>query len=488
MPKLPKNHCLQRTQEESESEASTSSGVTAPKKSRHGYESMQQQKLNFKTPPIQSLGEILARLAAKDGSIINAITKSEFICDSLSAKGYKLPMCVNDVMDLILKYYEDKENEMIKELSDICSSGNWLSKLQLLGMPNDDEHSSSDETSSTDDDDESYMSNEESRPQIIDDINNVMTETRLIIRFFIKSPLKSITLQKHVVAEFGVELVLLLDVRTRCNSMLTMIKRFLKLKNEIKKALIDLDSSQKWDEDNITVLQKLQMILTPTKLAVEALSRQDVNLFTTEAIIDVSLKKLESINDPLALKLVDSLKLKISECLNTSLISPLNYLNSPDNFMHNKSNYFIDNNKAFLIGYAERQYNCLYPAIETLTKNESVVVEEVSPSEPGPESFEIQLEKALKGISTNEEASTVALSKSIVKKEFLLFVQNGKRSPNIESMYKALLSVKPTSTENERVFSISVNIVNKIRNRLSDKAINALVFLKAYFIRQSKLT
>lgn len=122
-----------------------------------------------------------------------------------------------------------------------------------------------------------------------------------------------------------------------------------------------------------------------------------------------------------------------------------------------------------------------------MTENESELVE-VSPSEPEPDSFEPQLEKAIKGVSTNEEASAMVLSKSIIKKEFLLFEQTGKRSPNLESLYKALLSVKPTSTENERVFSISGNVVNKIRNRLSDKAINALVFLKAYFIRQSKLT
>ncbi|CAB3232008.1 unnamed protein product [Arctia plantaginis] len=195
-------------------------------------------------------------------------------------------MCVNDVMNLILKYYEDKEKEIIKELSDICSSAKKQSEVIAArnALHNDDvysssdEHSSSYETSSTDNYDESYISNEEPRSQIIDDINNVMTETRSIIRFFRKSPLKSITLQKHVVAEFGVELVLLLDVRTRWNSMLTMIERFLLLKKAIKKALIDLDSSQKWNEDNITVLQKLQMILTPTKLGVEALSRQDDNL------------------------------------------------------------------------------------------------------------------------------------------------------------------------------------------------------------------
>ncbi|GBP00338.1 hypothetical protein EVAR_71025_1 [Eumeta japonica] len=84
------------TQEESESEASTSSGVGAPRKSRPGYESMQQQKLNFKTPPIQSLDEILARLVAKDGFTINEITKSEFIRDSLFAKGYKLPITLTE--------------------------------------------------------------------------------------------------------------------------------------------------------------------------------------------------------------------------------------------------------------------------------------------------------------------------------------------------------------------------------------------------------
>ncbi|GBP11710.1 Regulator of G-protein signaling loco [Eumeta japonica] len=212
------------TQEESESEASTSPGDSAPKKSRPVYENMQQLKLNFKTPPIHSLGEILAMLAAKDGFTINGITQSEFIRDSLSAKGYKLPMCVNDVMNLILKYYEDKKKEMIKELSDICSSGNrlsvsideWTSIVYIPGkcgavevrqiveerlkhfgvkfesdvvavtsdgpksevtaarnaLHNDDEHSSSDETSGTDTGGGSCISDEEPRPQIIDDKNN----------------------------------------------------------------------------------------------------------------------------------------------------------------------------------------------------------------------------------------------------------------------------------------------------------------------------
>ncbi|CAB3237618.1 unnamed protein product [Arctia plantaginis] len=223
---------------------------------------MQHQKLNFKTPPIQSLGEILARLTAKDGFTINGITKSEFIRDSVSAKDINCPFyipgkCgaveVRQIVEERLKHFGAKlESDVVAVTSDgqnvmkkfaregpcemvLCV--NHAIHLAILdkfcknqsevtaarnALHNDDEHSSSDEhsnsyeTSSTDNDDESYISNEEPRPQIIDDINNVMTETRSIIRFFRKSPLKSITLQKHVVAEFEVELVLLLDVRTQC--------------------------------------------------------------------------------------------------------------------------------------------------------------------------------------------------------------------------------------------------------------------------------
>lgn len=85
-------------------------------------------------------------------------------------------------------------------------------------------------------------------------INKVLEETRALVKLFRKSPLKNITLQKHVKEEIGHELNLLLDVRTRWNSMMQMVERFLKLKNAIKKALIDLNMSSMWRDDNIDVL------------------------------------------------------------------------------------------------------------------------------------------------------------------------------------------------------------------------------------------
>lgn len=113
---------------EEASTSSSSSGVTAPKKLRSDFETMHvQQTLKFDVQPRKSLGEILAKLSAQDGFTIRGITKSEFIRESLAAKGYKLPKTQTEVMNLILKFYDEKEKEMIKELSQLCTSGNRLS-------------------------------------------------------------------------------------------------------------------------------------------------------------------------------------------------------------------------------------------------------------------------------------------------------------------------------------------------------------------------
>lgn len=72
------------------------------------------------------------------------------------------------------------------------------------------------------------------------------------------------------------------------------------------------------------------------------------------------------------------------------------------------------------------------------------------------------------------------------KSFFQLFEVSKQRTSNLELLYKALLTVKPTSTDSERVFSIAGNFVTKTRNRLSDKSLHAIVFLKARFLQAKK--
>jgi len=57
----------------------------------------------------------------------------------------------------------------------------------------------------------------------------------------------------------------------------------------------------------------------------------------------------------------------------------------------------------------------------------------------------------------------------------------GIRTPRLQNLYDALLSIQPTSTSCEQVFSVAGIIKTKIRNRLSPEKLNSLVWLKNYF-------
>jgi hypothetical protein len=76
---------------------------------------------------------------------------------------------------------------------------------------------------------------------------------------------------------------------------------------------------------------------------------------------------------------------------------------------------------------------------------------------------------------------------SKLKQEYLLFINPGKRTYNLENLFKAVSTVKPTSTSKERTFSVCTNLCTKIRSRLADKSLLALVFLKYYYIRAKKV-
>ena len=108
---------------------------------------------------------------------------------------------------------------------------------------------------------------------------------RRIVKFFRKSPKKNETLQTHVKNEFHKEFILILDSKTRWNSLLEMIERFLKLKKCIEKALIDLDQQFSVSQGEYLLLDDILFSLQPMKLAIEALGRRDANLLTADGIL-----------------------------------------------------------------------------------------------------------------------------------------------------------------------------------------------------------
>lgn len=76
--------------------------------------------------------------------------------------------------------------------------------------------------------------------------------------------------------------------------------------------------------------------------------------------------------------------------------------------------------------------------------------------------------------------------RDIIKNEMTLFENGGCRGRFLESCYQYLLTVPPTSVESERAFSASGSFATKIRSKLNDDSLNALVGLRFYFTRKEK--
>lgn len=64
----------------------------------------------------KSLCEIVARLAAFDGISISAISKSKFIRESMSTRGFKLPTSKSAIMKLIHDYYNEIRDHTKQEI------------------------------------------------------------------------------------------------------------------------------------------------------------------------------------------------------------------------------------------------------------------------------------------------------------------------------------------------------------------------------------
>ena len=70
-------------------------------------------------------------------------------------------------------------------------------------------------------------------------------------------------------------------------------------------------------------------------------------------------------------------------------------------------------------------------------------------------------------------------------KELSLFELTKQRTSNITKVFEAVKTIPATSVEAERAFSAAGLFVTKIRSWLSDKNINALCLLRAYYMNKS---
>ncbi|GLV44545.1 hypothetical protein CBL_12108 [Carabus blaptoides fortunei] len=200
----------------------------------------------------ESLASILARCATEDGFSIQSITRSVAIRGFVECRGFKMPKSRHTVMKNIYSFFEEKKDELKKYLSKLkqnkkkfsITEDEWsdisLNKYLNITIFGEKSHvlglvSIADNNIQCQDMDESISNLRSFNASV----GNAISEARKIIKIFRRSGVKNI-LQHYVVAKEGKKLQLILHCKTRWNSLIPMIERFLLLKESIESGLQDL--------------------------------------------------------------------------------------------------------------------------------------------------------------------------------------------------------------------------------------------------------
>lgn len=353
---------------------------------------------------------------------------------------------------------------------------------------------------SDDDDDEDLESGlviENGRvPDLTNDqnIKDVIKKVRKVVLIFKRASLKNDTiLQKYVRIEQGKELTLLLDCKTRWNSLFTMLERFALLKVSVQKALIDLNNPVLLEESDFDLINEIIKVLAPVKLTVEALCRSDANLCTADAALKFLFKQLNGNHSILASKLKEHLQERIKERRQNDLTGVLCYLQNP----HSENGDLDDEIRDL---FTSPTKILIKKQIISLTERLNIKSNladhdmQMMQTEPTIESksdltlkekLQAEIDKSMKILSP--ESYTESDFSKIVKKEMNLFeASSSNRGYNLERAYKYLLTIPPTSIEPERAFSAAAYMCNKLRSRLGDQTLDALLFLRSYFRNSQK--
>lgn len=177
-----------------------------------------------------------------------------------------------------------------------------------------------------------------------------------------------------------------------------------------------------------------------------------------------------------------ALHLRIDERRNKKLYTLVKYLKEPDFFNHNHENcLFSYASKHSVTEYAENLLNRLFAKPNDIEESNDDVEECGADKE---KTFEEVLNAAINNANVCTPSYSKSTLKCSLKKEWKFLEGCGQKTQNVEFLFNALLTIRPTSLESERAFSVAGQFVNKIRNRLSDESINALSVLKNYFLNQ----
>ena len=175
--------------------------------------------------------------------------------------------------------------------------------------------------------------NEDRDLELSQKIEKVINKIRMVVRIFRRSPVKNDVLQKNCQAEFNKELKLIMDTRTRWNSLLKMLSRFLEIRTAVEKTLKDLNNGSKClDENEVSLTNDLKATLEIIEVGATALSRRNVTLLQSKKIFEFIIQKLSQETGQIAGDMLTAVFRRIESRRNNNICGLIRYLESPQNY------------------------------------------------------------------------------------------------------------------------------------------------------------
>ena len=322
------------------------------------------------------------------------------------------------------------------------------------------------------------------------ELAGIIKKVREVVRFFRKSPVRSDALQKEIKKEIGKELQLKLDWRTRWNSLYPMIETILKVKKSVIQTLADLNNGFIITDQDFDTLEMIGKSLKPVKMAAEALCRRDATFLVAEGIFRFLLEQLQRhYQNWLSQALYVAILKRVQERCQRNVVSLIRFLSCLSTLTQHDNEPFTMPTRLNIQKCARSLMLRLFPWYQPddsgpYTDGSSRETD-VNDNAMHQEKMEDQLEQSIL-LATTQKTGSDDEYKSIAK-DMLAYKASGKRPKNLDLLMDALESIPPTSVESERIFSITGKILTKQRAKMSDKMLDALVFLKAWYKTKKKV-
>lgn len=186
----------------------------------------------------------------------------------------------------------------------------------------DRESEESEEDEDSADSDDEYESEDGYRSvRVRADMNRSVERVRKIARHFHKSPVSSDKLRECVKQDLGKELSLILDCRTRWNSLADMLDRYIALHRPVTKTLVDINNALIISNLELALIKELNSCLKPVKMGAEALCNRDTTLVKADGIFIFMIDQLTKQHTPLSLEMRDAIERRFVERRQKNLVS-----------------------------------------------------------------------------------------------------------------------------------------------------------------------